>query len=379
VTDRYIRHILRFGGDYYNSYEVDKAVRRLASEPAIKTVTSEIEIQENGDVGLHLAVDERRPWRVLLSTRFTDIDQFWGLGLTWNEFNPSGIRLDGKAMLGIKHRDFLSSFGIAKNLWRNNIRLGTRFFDLIKSRDDLDYIYTRQEVREIGGEFTAGYRVTSTVAVNLGTFGKEYEATGVTADSLVEDGAAIGGFVKLDVSGKLPFHGPPRFDWSHTFYHQRAGLGGQGDFDFKTYQLNFTGGLRLWRHHRSVTSFHYGWLSGDAPPQEHFSLGGMTTLPGYPDDSFVDTRMMRASQAVYLAAGSWVHETSLLAPLRMIFTFNTGTVWGGGGRFKRSVVRMDTGFELDYMEVLRVGIAVPVGANRGEAPRYYLGWEMHVL
>jgi pimeloyl-ACP methyl ester carboxylesterase len=379
MTDGYIRHILRFDGDYYNSYEVDKAIRRLASEPAIQTVTSSIGMREDRKIDLHLTVVEQRPYRLLLSTKFTDVDKFFGMGFTWNEFNPSGIQLEGKAMLGVTERDFLKSFSIAKDFWRNNIQLGAGYFDIIKSRDDLEYVYTRQEVRELGGEFTGGYRMTSTITVNVGVFGKEYKSPRAISDFLVEDGTAIGNFVKLDVSGKLPLHGPPRFNWGHTFYYQRTGLGRAGDFDFNTYQLNFTGVLRLWGHHRSATSFHYGWLSGEAPPQEQFSLGGMTTLPGYPDDSFVSTRVMRASQAFYLCASSWVAETSLLAPLRIIFTFNAGTVWDNRDEFEPSDLRLDAGFELDYMEVLRLGIAAPVGFNRLKSPRYYLGWEMHVL
>ena len=151
-----------------------------------------------------------------------------------------------------------------------------------------------------------------------------------------------------------------------------------GDFDFNTFQLNFTGNFNLWRRHQSVTTFHYGWLSGEAPPQEHFSLGGMTTLPGYPDDSFVNTRMMRVSQAIYLDASNWAAETSLLAPFRFIFSFNAGTVWGNDEKFVVSDLKMDTGFELEYNEVLRLGIAVPVGPQRVKSPRVYLGWRAHV-
>jgi pimeloyl-ACP methyl ester carboxylesterase len=379
ITDAYIRQIMKVAGGYYNSYEIDKAVRRLASEPAIQTVTPSITKREDGDVDLHLEVVERRPYRLLLSTKFTEVDEFFGLGITWNEYNPSGIQLDGQAMYGVRDRDILSSFGMAKNLWRNNIRLGARYFNIIKSRDDVEYVYTRQEVRELGGEFTASYRMTSTITVNVGVFGKEHTSPGATADSLVEEGIAAGSVLKLDVGGKLPLHGPPRFHWGHTFYYQRTGLGGQGDFDFNTYQLNFSGDLPLWGDHRSVSSFHYGWISGNAPPQEHFSLGGMTTLPGYPDDSFVDTRMMRASQAVYLCASSWLPETSRFSPLRFIFSFNAGTVWGEGDSLEASDLKMDAGFEIDYEEILRLGIAVPVGSNRLESPRYYLGWGIHVL
>lgn len=378
VTDDYIQSILKIDGDYFNSYELDTAIRRLSSEPSIRTVISNITIRDDGDIDLNLVVREKKPFKSFLSTKFTDIDQFYGFGFTWNEVNPSGIQLAGNAMVGAFDRDLLTSFSLGKNVWGNNIRLDGKYFNTIKSRDDLDYIYTRQEVHELGTEVVAGYRMTSTVTVNFGLFGKKYKSLEVTSDFPVQEGQAIGNFLKLDVIGQLPLQGLPRFIWRHTFYYQNTGLGGRGDFNFNTYQLNFTGELKLWRHHRSVTSFHYGWLSGDAPPQELFSLGGMTSLPGYPDDSFVNTRLLRISQGINLSASSWVTETSLLAPLCLIFSFNSGTVWADDKNFADSDFIMDVGFEFNYMEVLRLGIAGPIGPKR-KSPRIYIGWGIHVL
>ena len=378
VTDDYIRRLLKIDGDYYNSYELDTAVRRVSSERSIKTAKSSYTTREDGDVDLHLTVIEQRPYRLLLSTKFTDIDKFYGIGFTWNEFNPSGIQLEGKAAVGVFDRNLLTSFGAAKGVWDNNILLNVKYFDTIKSRDDLDYIYTRQEVRETGGEVAVSYQMTSTINVNLGVFGKGYKSPEVNSKFPVQDGTAVGNFLKLDIGGKLFFQGPPRFNWRHTFYYQNSGPRGIGDFNFNTYQFNFTGDLKLWGSHRSVTTLHYGWFSGEAPPQEYFSLGGMTTLPGYPDDSFVNTRMMRASQVFYLYASNWVPETSSLAPFRIIFSFNAGTVWGNDIKYEASDLKMDVGFELDYNEVIRLGIAVPVGPQRLKSPRIYIGWGTHV-
>ena len=378
VTDDYIRRLLKIDGDYYNSYELDKAVRRLSSEQSIQTAKSSYTTREDGKVDLHLTVIEQRPYRLLFSTKFTDIDKFYSIGLTWNEFNPSGIQYEGKEMVGVFNRDLLTSFSAAKYVWGNNILLYGKYFDTIKSRDDLDYIYTRQEVRETGGEVAVSYQWTSTIKTNLGVFGKGYKSPEVTSKFLVQEGTAIGNFLKLDISGKFPPQGIPRFYWEHTFYYQNSGIGGMGDFNFNTFQFNFKGDLNLWRRHRSLTTLHFGWLSGEAPPQEHFSLGGMTTLPGYPDDSFVNTRMTRVSQVIYLSASNWVDETSSLAPFRIIFTFNVGTVWGNDIKFEVSDLKMDVGFELDYNEVLRLGIAAPVGPQRLKSPRVYIGWGTHV-
>ncbi|MFC1477506.1 hypothetical protein ACFL6L_03455, partial [candidate division KSB1 bacterium] len=379
VKDYYIRQILQFDSDYFNAYELDAAIRRLSAEPAISKAASVVTEAEDGNLNLRINVDEQKPYRLILATKYTDIDKFYGVGFTWNEYNPSGIQLEGKAAMGVLHRDFLTSFGIRKYLFGENLRVGGKYFDTIKSRDDLDYVYTRQEDHEIGGEFSIGYQATSTIAADVGIFGKKYKSPEVTTDFPVQDGRAAGNFLKLDLGGKLPLQGEPRFYWRHTFFYQRTGLGSTGDFNFNTYQLNFSGDLRIWRRHKSVTTFHCGWLSGAAPPQEHFSLGGMTTLPGYEDDSFVNTRMIRGSQELYFSAGSWVDETSLLEPFRFIFTFHAGSVWGEGGKFSPDDLKMDAGFEIDYSEVLRLGITASVGPFRTASPRVYIGWGTHVF
>jgi hypothetical protein len=105
----------------------------------------------------------------------------------------------------------------------------------------------------------------------------------------------------------------------------------------------------------------------------------MTTLSGYPDDSFVNTRMALAGQAVYIHASNWVDETSRWSPIRLILTFHAGTVWGESEKLRPENLRMDAGFEFDYMETLRLGIVWPVGPLRGDSPRAYIGWGVHVL
>lgn len=379
VRENYIRDILRIGGDYYNEYELDAAIRRLSSEPSIKTVKPRIIECDDGNVDIRLTVVEKSPYGFLLSTKFTDIDKFFGIGFKWNEFNPTGLQYEGRAMLGVKKYDFLNYHRVSKNFLGTALRLNAAYFDIIKSRDDLDYIFSRQEVHEIGGEFSVRYRLFPKTVLRVGIFGKRYKSPEVSLDLPVAEGTAGGANLKLDVSGRFPFRRTPRFNWSHTFFYQKTGPRGVGDFFFDTYQFNFSCELMLFRHHKVKTTFHGGWISGKAPPQEHFSLGGMTTLPGYQDDSFMDTRMALFGQAVYLSAGSLVDETSVWHPLRLILCFNAGTVWGSGDRFRTDALRMDVGFELDYMEVLRAGITWPVGSLREGSPRVYIGWGVHVF
>ncbi|MBI4551765.1 MAG: hypothetical protein HY710_05815, partial [Candidatus Latescibacteria bacterium] len=188
VTDDDIRHFLTIDGDYYNAYELDRAIRRVSSQPSIQTVTVGSTMREDGTVDLHVNVVEKRPYRLLLAAKFTDLGQFYGTGFTWNEFNPSGVQLAGQAMVGVGDRNVYTSLGATGSVWGHHMRLGGKYFDVIKSRDDLDYIYTRQEVHERGGEVTASYRVTSTITANLGVFGKEYKSPEARSDFLVQEG-----------------------------------------------------------------------------------------------------------------------------------------------------------------------------------------------
>ena len=86
------------------------------------------------------------------------------------------------------------------------------------------------------------------------------------------------------------------------------------------------------------------------------------------------TRLHRA-----MSAKSLVRETSILHPLRLQVHFHAGTVWNDNEGFDIDLLRLDAGFEFDYMEILRAGIVWPVGPLRTGSPRAYIGWGVHVL
>ncbi len=379
LKEDYIRGVARLGGDAFNAYELDLAVRRLGAEPAVQSATYRVIEREDGDVDVVVDVIERRPYRFLLSTKFTDVDDYAGVGFTWNEVNPTALRYEGRAMIGLLDQDFLTFHTVSKDYLRNSLRLGATFFDNIKSRDDLDYVFTRQEVREIGGEFAARYRALSSTALTIGLYGKEYSSSVVRPGLPVEEGSAAGVRCMLDLSGALPLRRLPRFLWRNTVYFEKAGPFRLGDFSFETYQANLSGELKLGRHHAARATVHAGRQNGAVPPQDAFSLGGMTTLRGYADDSFVGNRVVFASHALYLSARSVVGETSVWAPMRLVIYGDAGTAWGAGEGFSWNELRFDAGFELDYMEMLRAGCVWPVGGLWEGSPRIYIGWGAHVI
>ena len=326
-----------------------------------------------------MKVSEERPYRAFVSTKYTDVDQFYGIGFTWNEFNPSGFQIAGGTTYGISHKDILANLKITKSLKRDIFWVDARIYNDIKSRDDLEYVYTRQEVQEKAVEASVRLRFSSNLSISTGLFNKRVKSLEIISDFPVEEGKEFGNFWKFDIGGRFPLQGTPRFNWRHTFFIQSVGIFNSGDYDFNIYQLNFTGNLKISKNHQSVTSFHYGWISGAPPPQDNFSLGGMTTLPGFDDDKLIDTRMFRMSQALYISAKNWVDETSKLSPLRFIFTTHAGTVWGSNEKFDAGELVTDIGFEIDYMEVLRLGVAGPVGRFGNSSPRFYIGWGLHVF
>jgi pimeloyl-ACP methyl ester carboxylesterase len=379
LDEDYIRSILKIGGDHFNKYELDAALRRLSSHPAVQTAIPRVSVRDDGNVDIHAQIVEQRPYRFILATKFTDYDKFFGVGVTWNEFNPTGFQYEGMGMLGIRKYGLLTSHSIQKNLLGSNLRLSLAYKNIVKSRDDLDYIFTRQEVRERGGEFSARYRISSSVAARLELFGKKYLSPEISPDHPVEAGFSGGGALKVDLSGRLPFQGPPRLHWLHTFYYEKAGPGEIGDFTFDAFQFNMITWQPWFEHSMTRTTFHGGWVSGEAPPQDYLSLGGMHTFPGYPDDEFVDTRMILASQSVFVSMQHFVEEASAWAPLRWIVSFHAGTVWGTEEKFRMKDVRTDVVFEFDYMETLRAGVAVPTGGLSTGSPRVYIGWGEHVF
>jgi outer membrane protein assembly factor BamA len=379
ITEDYIRHQLKLDSDYYNAYELDKAIRRVSSEPAVHTVLAKTSRTQDGHLDIRLTVVEQKPYRVVLATQYTDIDNYYGVGLTWNEYNPSGLQLDIRALAGLFSGSLLNSLQCGKSFWGHNLRLEGRYFNTVKSWDEPDFINTRQEVQEIGGEAEVQYQLASTARIRAGGFGKMYKTPALTNDLAVAEGTAFGDYIRLDIRGKLPLQDLPRFKWRNTFFYQGTGPGGLGDFRFHTLQANVDGEFTLWHFHRSRTTFHFGWQQGTVPPQEQFSLGGIPSLPGYNSDAFVNTRMVRASQQFYLYARHWQDETSWFSPFRVILFFNAGTVWGQGNKFMPRDLKYDAGLEINYQDVLRLGIAQSYGPFQEDWPHIYLGWNTRVL
>ena len=379
VDEDYMRSVLRLGDGYYNAYEIDAAIRRLASQPSIKAVVPFVQDEPDGSLSLRLKVTERRPISFLLATKFTDIDDFWGVGIRFNEFNPTSLQYEGGVLLGREEHRVISQHQVFKTFVDGSLGIGVLGFDTVRSRDDLTYVFTRQEVLEAGGEVDISYRVTPNLAVQLAGFGKRYGAPIVTHGFPVREGTAGGTSLKIDLWGSVPSQEKRGLLWTQTLFWQQTGLAHLGKFRFGTFQWNGSAEVPILANHALRTSLHGGRVWGDTPPQELLSLGGMTTMPGFGDDSFVGGRMLLLREELFLSALSVVDEQSRWAALSLKVYGDAGMVWDRAAEFEARRIKYDAGFEFDYMTALRMGIAWPLGRLATHTPRVYIGWGLHVI
>lgn len=379
VSSDYLRSVLNLGGGHFNAYELDTAVKRLAGDPAVFSVRETIQSAPDGAVDIELRVKETKPARFFLGAKFTDIDDFYGAGATWNEFNPTGLQLTGRLLYGVEGQRLLNEVSIGRYTFGGTIYLSATHYNMIRSRDELEFVFPRQEVHNVGGEVAVRYRASENVSLQLGAFGQRDREPEGTPVLPVEEGVAAGGVARLDLAGRLPLQGPPWLRWRHTFYFKSAGMFDAGDFSFDTYQWNLTADVPVASHVFTRATAHAGRVTGAPPPQDFLSLGGMHTFPGYEDDAFVNTRMALVSLGLYVSARRLVAETSRWAPLRVIASGRAGTVWGSGLDFDSDRIASDVMFEIDYFELARVGCVIPTGGMRDDADvRFFVGWGEHV-
>jgi pimeloyl-ACP methyl ester carboxylesterase len=379
VSDDHLLSVLNIGGGYFNAYELDTAVRRVSGDPAVRAVHESIRRRPDGDIDVTLDIQEVFPARFFATAKFTDIDQFYGAGVTWNELNPTSLQLEGRVLYGREGGRFLSETRVGKYTLANTLFLSVAHYNMIRSRDELAFVYTRQEVHNVGGEVASRYRVSQNVALELGAFVQRDREPEGSPELPVTEGDQAGGTARLDVAGRLPLQGPPWLTWRQTLYYRNAGMFDHGDFSFDTYQWNLSVEVPVAPHISTLSTAHAGRVTAGAPPQNLLSLGGMHTFPGYEDDEFVDSRMALASFGLYISARRWVDETSRWAPLRLIVSGHVGTVWGRGQDYGARHVATDVMLEVDYRKLARVGYVIPTGGLRDlSEPRIFVGWGEHV-
>jgi hypothetical protein len=379
VSDEYVAAVLQLGRGYYNAYEIDAAVRRLAAAPAIRTVRPSVEARGEDCLALLIRIEEERPYSVAIATRFTDIDDYFGVGFQFNEYNPTGLQCETRAMLGLDEQEAFLYQRLSKGLLRGSLRIDFTGFHAYKSRDDLDYVFTRQEVHELGAGAAVDYRLTPGLAVRLGAFGKRHRLPAANPAFTVQEGVVMGMDLRADFMGLGLSRLFAGLRDSHTIYYQESGLLHGGDFDFSILQVNSTIKSARSGEHSIQTDIHAGWVWGAAPPQELLSLGGMTTMPGYPDDSFIGARMLLIGQNLHLSARSLFDECSAWSPFSLGIYAHAGAVWKDAGEGDSDRWHHDIGVELDYMKTLRLGIAWPLGSRGDFDERFYFGWAFHVL
>lgn len=141
---------------------------------------------------------------------------------------------------------------------------------------------------------------------------------------------------------------PTRFDGAVRARAEIAGGALGGEFDYDRWQLSAMGEWNGEDVHRITARFWYGNGRRDLPPNKFFYLGGIGTLPGYPQKAFVGRQ-------------------ALLASMEYRFVYWANQAYNGG-----IILFFDLGratFDDDFLDLSEFKSDVGVGFGFGEGIR----------
>ncbi len=142
---------------------------------------------------------------------------------------------------------------------------------------------------------------------------------------------------------------PERFDATAQFSGEIAGGALGGEFDYDRWQLHVRGEWNSEDVHRLSARFWYGKGRRDLPPNKFFYLGGIGSLPGYPQKVFVGSEAM-------------------LANFEYRFDYWPNQIFDGGVLLFFDVGRAT--FDDDFFDLGRFRSDVGVGFAMGESLRF---------
>lgn len=175
----------------------------------------------------------------------------------------------------------------------------------------------------------------------------------------------------------------PRTPFSIQVVHQTSSRGAGSDFEYRRQLFSAGANVGLGRTFAFVPQAAYGWVSGNAMPQNSFYLGGAHTLRSITSESIGGTRIAIARGEIVcvrdvLAALRLPHPAAL--PVQLAAFTGTGAAWGKDpyGSFRRSGAgwpepgdwHSEVGFSLIYqpgipepLQTIRINFAVPIGGQ----------------
>jgi hypothetical protein len=127
-----------------------------------------------------------------------------------------------------------------------------------------------------------------------------------------------------------------------------------GDFDFRRFVADVRGHAPLGSRAALDARGLLGLSSGTLPLQKLFALGGVGTLRGYPNRSFVGDRLGQVTGELRVDPGRWIP--------RGIAFYDGGEIWSdGAGDGWKSSIGLGLQWPADAPLFVRVDVARPVG------------------
>ena len=379
VTSEQIQQVIQIAErHYYNTWEIETAVKRLNQFPVFANVENQLEQDANGNT-VKILVKERRPWSLGLITHFTDFEQFGGIQFSLNEFRSGAWRGFGRMLVGLQHRNLLYRVNVEKGWFRQEaFSIGFGFEEFIHSWNNLDYYFARQEAQRIGGDANIAYKITDNATLHFGCSRKRFASFDVDKALPVDDGFINALTFRLENRGRFWRRGELFFNWRSQTFVETATTLANGDYDYTIFQFNVYPQLILSPTHALNLGLHWGRSRGDAPRQKLFSLGGDTTLPGYDDDAFVGEHVFLLRAKYDLKWGRWLGETSRLAPLGVSLLFDAGDVRMKSEPLRFDAPKLELGVDLNYASLIRLGFVKSLEKGR-TASYLYFGWHPHLI
>jgi pimeloyl-ACP methyl ester carboxylesterase len=365
-------------GDYYNAWEIEKAMKRLSRLSVIADFENQLDTDVDGNT-LRILIKEQRQWSIAPAIKIDSFDYFGGLSFSLNKYRPGALRIFGSSLAGLEYHNLIYRFNVEKS-WLSDRALSTRFeFEqFINRRGVLDYYFARQEARERGGGVGLSYKVTDNAIIHSDFFRKKFAPVGGDEALPVGEGIINSLALRLENRGQFLQKGDSSINWRSQAFVETATKSIDGDYSYTVFQLNLYPQLILSPIHVLGFGMHWGTSWGDLPSQKMLSLGGIKTMPGYGYDAFLGEHIFLMRARYDLRFGKWLGNTCRWEPLSVSLLFDAGDARMKEKSLEFGAPRLEAGIEFSYASAIKIAIFKSLGKER-VAPYIYFGWYPNIF
>jgi hemolysin activation/secretion protein/fermentation-respiration switch protein FrsA (DUF1100 family) len=365
-------------GDYYNAWEIEKAMKRLSRLSVIADFENQLDTDVDGNT-LRILIKEQRQWSITPAIKIDSFDYFGGLSFSLNKYRPGALRIFGSSMVGLEYHNLIYRLNAEKS-WLSDRALSTRFeFEqFINRRGVLDYYFARQEARERGGGVGLSYKVADNAIIHSELFRKKFAHVGGDDALPVGEGIINSLALRLENRGQFLQKGDSSLNWRSQAFVETATKSIDGDYNYTILQLNLYPQLIPSPIHVLGFGVHWGTSWGGLPPQKMFSLGGIKTMPGYGYDAFFGEHIFLMRARYDLRFGKRLGNTSRWGPLAVSLLFDAGDARMKEEPLEFGAPHLEAGIEFSYASAIKLAIFKSLGKGR-VSPYIYFGWYPNIF